>query len=166
MSRINNIKNAAQAFWARLTQREQVAVSIMGIACAGFAFYLLIALPALAYQKAAQRSLDNEGARLGRIIAMLDKVDGGGPQTGAIDRSKPARTRVVEAAREAGITIDQVEPQTDGFTVYIRNVTAGDLFDWVAQVENRQAVPVINASINKSLNGNTLDAEIGFGDAR
>ncbi len=165
MSTMSDIKTAALAFWARLTQREQAALSIMGFACAGFAFYLIVALPALAYQKAAQRSLENEGARLGRIMAMLDNVDGG-IQANAVDRSKPARTRVVEAARQAGITIDQVEPQTDGFTVYIRNVTAGELFDWIMRIENQQAVPVINAAINKSLNGNTLDAEIGFGDAR
>lgn len=164
MNRFDDITKWSKAAWARLTQREQAALLLMSAACLAFAFYLLIALPALAYKSAAERSLANEGARLGRIIAMLNQADGG--QSDKIDRSKPPRTRVVETARKVGILIDQVEPQADGFTVYARNIAAGTLFEFIAQVENRHGVPVINATINKAIGSASLDAEITFGDVR
>ena len=164
MSRARELAQSLGSLFARLTQREQIAVIIMAVACFAFAAYLLIARPALAYQQAAERTLQADQARLARIMMLLDQAEGG--QAVAIDRSKPARTRVLNAARQAGITIDQVEPQAEGFNVFVRGVAAADLFAWIADIENKQGVPVSSADISKSLDGTALDAEIGFGASR
>lgn len=162
MSRLNDIRQSIGAFWGRLTQHEQSALTVMTAACAAFGFYLLIALPAVDYRDAARRTLDADQARLQRIMALLEQSKG--HQGGEIDRSKPARTRVLNAARQAGITIDRVDPEADGFSVAVRAVSASELFAWIAEIENRQGVPVIAADISKSLSGATLDAEVSFGD--
>lgn len=164
MNNMADIRQALSRFWARLTQREQISILIMGTAIGIFAAYMLIARPAIAYQQAAERSLQSESARLGRIMALLEQAQGG--NTALIDRSKPARARVLDAARQAGITIEQIEPRGEGFSIYVSNINAVDLFGWINAVETKQGVAVSNASISKSLSGGALDAEISFGVAR
>ena len=148
--------DAARNWFAGLSRREKILVSIAGLLLAGLVGYYGVAKPMAGAMTAAQERYASAVERQARIeakvAALLQPVDGETVKfSGAIDAF------VGQSAGETGIAVASVTPQPGNrVNLVVESAKPTALFGWLARIE-RDGVAVESLSINPAGNG-TLSA--------
>ena len=151
---IDNARN----WFASLSQREKILVSIAGLLLAGLIGYYGIARPMVGgMADAEQRYVDaiERQARIDAKVAALRR-----PADGSVVRFSGAIDAFVgQSAGETGIAVASITPQSDNrVQMVVESAKPTALFGWLARVE-RQGIAVEALNINPMDNG-TISATL------
>jgi len=151
---IDNARN----WFAGLSQRERILVSLSGLLLAGLVGYYGVARPMVGAMAAAeQRYVDavEQQARIEAKVAALNQP----AQAAAVRFSGAIDAYVGQSAGETGIAVSSVTPQSDNrVNMVVESARPTALMGWLARIE-QEGIAVEALSINPGDNG-TISATL------
>lgn len=153
-----------RAWFEGRTRREQVLLTLMALALAGFLLWFGLYRPLAQARAAAERRLDRaaaEAAEVDRAVARLRVLGAARARPAPAD---PAQA-VNASASAAGLTLARLEPDpAGGVQVAVAGVSPSQLFPWLAALQTDYGVAPRHLTVIKDEQG-TLSVDATFGGA-
>lgn len=146
-----------EGWWATLSQRERVLLTVLGILLAGAVLVLGVVKPlqaARAEAKADIRTYETLSARI-RAVGTLQPQTPGQRRTGS-------PTEIVQAAAQAQALSVAVEPAGDGVRAVVSEGEYARVANWLADVNRSSGLAVTAARIVKRPTSGMVQAEVSF----
>lgn len=136
-----------KTWWESLNEREHKMVIVSGCVLAVGLFYMAIWQPLAnavndnTASLAKQKTLNSWGAdAITQIKAAGGKATGSGGSLSQI---------VNQSSRSHNIKIARMNPKGDELQLWIDDVVFNDLLKWLAQLEQKQGINVLNIDVNE-----------------
>ncbi|GHF17339.1 hypothetical protein GCM10017044_09640 [Kordiimonas sediminis] len=150
-----------------LSKREKrliITASLMAVPVLG---YLLIYRPVTEMVRLSAQEASSSAARLDRVKTYITDTKQNG-QANNLSAGKSLRTIMTESSSAAGVSINRLQPGSDGgLTVWLNAVEAPKLFSWLTVLEDEYGVSAVKASVQKTQGDTTttgsVTAQVTFG---
>jgi type II secretory pathway component PulM len=161
---MSDLKIRMNRLWLNLQYREQLALTLCGVAVLAFVAYVGMARPLLEHRDATAQQLVQEEARFERILSLLTQFDDSteAKTDTANAAQQDLRGALLALAQTHEITIDRIQGSADGFTLSLNDAAAQAIFDWLAAIERELNVEPRKLNLRKNTSSNGLTAQVSF----
>ncbi|WP_315764285.1 type II secretion system protein GspM [Sphingomonas sp. Y38-1Y] len=145
-----------EGWWATLSQRERVLLTVLGLLIAGAALVYGVIKPlqaARAEARADIRTYETLSARI-RAVGKLQ------PQTAQRRTGSPVE--IVQAAAQAQALSVAVEPQGGGVRAVVSEGDYAKVVGWLADLSRSSTLAVTSARIVRRPNAGMVEAQVSF----
>ena len=151
-----------KAYWAKLSQRERLVVTVGGALVALMAFFQFAVSPLMDWRGSRDRELSQ--ARNVYRLAVQASASSGVAETASADVSTPVRNAVSDVALRYSITLDFVNVRPDGAVeANVGSAATDALFSWFSELETKFGVTLVSADIAREGDeGATARAQLVF----
>ncbi|MGF1605438.1 MAG: type II secretion system protein GspM [Rhodothalassiaceae bacterium] len=153
---------AVTDWWQGLTARERLLIAMMVATMLAVAIYFGVYRPLTGYHAQAVRAYaaaQDMAQEVAIGLARADQLEQQAERRPAVRES--VRVAAGQTARALGLTISRLQPGQDGrVTLWLDEVAAPLLFQWLAELETAHGVVVARASVTPGRGQSTVNAQI------
>lgn len=144
------------AAWAGRSPREQILLGALSLVIGALVLWSLVAAPLIEFRNTSRAAYVDSVERYRELsvgLARYQAVAGEAGRAASAD-DRPLRTLVAERAAAMDLPLSRMVPDEAGrLNVWTGNADAGQLMDWLADLEQRHAITAIRANIDREGDG-------------
>jgi len=139
-------------------------LAIMGGVCVAVTIYFAAILPLQTYRESAEAGFTSARAlyqEVSAAAAALERQSTATPIADAASQDQPVRVIASASAQELGLSITRIQPVSDGeLSFWFDGAGVRDIFRWMVGLGTGHGLTIAKADIQKSPNGQTVQAQV------
>jgi len=150
----------------QMSQRDQRALKLLGLALAIALVYLLVWQPVAQFREEARNDMERAEELLGwiqgqeRVARNISDMEPSEEGAANLRGGSLLRT-VTESAERSGLSLQRFEPSgDDAMRIWVDNVPFTDLAQWLAHLQSEYGIGVNQAAVDRTDEPGLVDARI------